>query len=169
MARFKRLKEVNQMILNSEYIRKFIWPKIKKALLWITLLLVGFLSLITFILIRDEMLSYMESFIILSSISLLFIIPIYVIYIKKISYLKRLSKFIKTHQTNSELFNNIKIFSYENLITLEKLLFIPISCKLDNEEKLYYFPYGILDIDTNKKSLDVLISDRFIVGVKDAH
>lgn len=153
------------MILNHLYIEKHIFPYLKKAYLWILLLFIGLLSCVILILINHELFSYLIGLILLTFLSLLFIIPIYIIYETHISYFMRLSHFIKSYEPLDQTFNKVKVLAYEKEITFNKLPFIPISCLIDHKERVYYLPYEIFIVDKISETMYVITSDRFIMGV----
>lgn len=154
------------MILNDLFIQKKIKPLLIKLYIVISLLLSGLIISIIFCIRYESYFSYVQALILFSVISLIFIIPSFYIYIKHVRYLIQLKRFIHAHVDNEYSYTHITIKSIGKSITMDGLAFIPITCIHNEQQKIVYAPYGFCDINVSNHAYDIILSERFVLGVK---
>src|SRR5690554_1895689 len=143
------------MMLNDHYIKKKLIPVIYKAWLYETILVLLLILSIILFLMFHSLFTYTLSLIILSILSLTFLIPIYIVFMTMIYFPIQLSKFIKTFPMEDMSFHNLEIISLEKKVTIHHLLFIPIKCIIDEKEKLFFLPCEGSQINLAQKNIKV--------------
>ena len=156
------------MILDKTYILNHLRPSIKKAWICCMILLILFIVSILVFLMYHELFSYILSVFIMSLVSLFFLIPMYIVAMNSIYYPNQLSKFIKTFSSDNLDYQKVDVLSSKKEVTINHLVFKPITCRIGEEEKILFFPSELFHINLSNNNLELIISNRFVIGVKDA-
>ena len=142
-------------------------PSIKKGILYTIALLILLVINVSIFIKYQAQFSYLSGLLILAFLCLMCFIPIYFIWMRMVYYPIKLSKFIRNHSIIDLKFQKLSILSVNPEISIDHMLFKSILCSINQREKTLFVPFDTIPIDLDHKEIEVLISDRYILGVKD--
>lgn len=100
-------------------------------------------------------------------LSLIYILGLYLTFVNRILYIKRVLKFINMSKVDNITYESCEIVSVDASITLNNLKFIPLNVHINTHEKTFYLlSLSDISILSDTKVFDIKLYDHFITEMK---